>query len=328
MRDLAEYAGVSLSTVSRVLNNTVPVARTKRVAVMNAVEALGYRPNVLAQELARGRSQAIGVLPQGISNPFYSRLLKGLEQGLRGSGYYPLVSSGEQPVEEAQAFDLLLSHRVEALIVMGGHLADDELVNVSSRIPILAIGRTIRGLEHRCLRVENHDGGYRATRHLLDLGHKRIAHICGLQWHVDAIARREGYEEALSEAGIRVDPALVLDGDWEEQSGLVATERLLAACTGFTAIFASNDQMAYGARLALFRRGIQVPRDVSIVGFDDQPSAAYACPPLTTVRQPTMEMGNAAARAVVDELRGLGFVLPTFKTDLVLRASTAPPLAS
>jgi LacI family transcriptional regulator, galactose operon repressor len=328
MRDLAEYAGVSLSTVSRVLNNTVPVARAKRVAVLNAVEALGYRPNVLAQELARGHSQAIGVLPQGISNPFYSRLLKGLEHGLRGTGYYPLVSSGEQPIEESQAFDLLLSHRVEALILMGGHMPDEDLVGVAARVPLLAIGRTIRGLEHRCLQVENLDGGYRATRHLLDLGHTRIAHVTGHQWHVDAIARRNGYEKALQEAGLAVDPALVLDGDWEEQSGLAATERLLASSTHFTAIFASNDQMAYGARLALFRRGIQVPRDVSIVGFDDQPSAAYACPPLTTVRQPTMEMGVAAARAVVDELRGLGFVLPTFKTDLVLRASTAPPLAS
>jgi len=324
MRDLAEYAGVSLSTVSRVLNNTVPVARTKRAAVLDAAEALGYRPNVLAQELARGHSQAIGVLPQGISNPFYGRLLKGVEQGLRGSGYYPLVASGEQPFEETQALDLLLSHRAEALILMGGHMPDEELVRVATRVPILAIGRAIRGLEHRCLRVENRDGGHKATRHLLDLGHTRIAHITGPPWHPDAVARREGYEKALTEAGVSIDPGLVIEGDWEEQSGLTATERLMGASTSFTAIFASNDQMAYGASLALFRRGLRVPRDVSIVGFDDQPSAAYTSPPLTTVRQPTVEMGTAAARALVDELRGLGFVLPSFKTDLVLRASTGP----
>src|SRR5262245_55195880 len=205
MRDLAEYAGVSLSTVSRVLNNTVPVARTKRVAVLNAVDALGYRPNVLAQELARGHSQAIGVLPQGISNPFYGRLLKGLEQGLRGSGYYPLVSSGEHPNEEQQAFELLRAHRVEALILMGGHLADEDLVAVAPRLPLLASWRTIRGLEHRCIRVENREGGHRATRHLLDLGHRRIAHITGRPRHVDAIERREGYEAALREAGLVPD---------------------------------------------------------------------------------------------------------------------------
>ena len=325
IRDIARHAGVSVATVSRVLNNTVPVARSKRVAVMNAVEALGYRPNVVAQELARGHTQAVGILPQGIANPFYSRLLKGVEQGLRGSAYYPLFASGEQPAEQASALDLLLSHRVEALILMGGHIPDDEVLAVARRLPVVTIGRTIRGLERRCVRVENHEGAYKATRHLRDLGHTRIAHITGLPWHADAIARLEGYQRALRDTGVEVDPALVVEGDFEEQSGLAGTEKLIQSGVPFTAIFAGNDQMAYGAGLALFRRDLRVPRDVSIVGFDDQPSAAYMWPPLTTIRQPAVEMGIATARALLDELRGRGFVQPTFHTDLVLRASTAPP---
>jgi LacI family transcriptional regulator len=325
MRDIAARAGVSLSTVSRVLNKTVPVARSKRAAVLAAVETLGYRPNVVAQELARGHTQAVGILPQGISNPFYSRLLKGVEQGLRGSAYYPLFASGEQPAEQALALDLLLTHRVEALILMGGHIPDDELLNVAKRLPVVTIGRTIRGLERRCVRVENFEGAYKATRHLRDLGHTRIVHITGLPWHGDAIARREGYEKALQETGIDVDPALIVEGDFEEQSGLYATDKLLEAGITFTAIFAGNDQMAFGAGLALFRRSVRVPRDVSIVGFDDQPSAAYTWPPLTTIRQPAVEMGIATARALLDELRGRRFVQPTFHTDLVLRASTGPP---
>ena len=325
IRDIAEHAGVSVATVSRVLNNTVPVARSKRVAVLNAVEALGYRPNVVAQELARGHTQAVGILPQGISNPFYSRLLKGVEQGLRGSAYYPLFASGEQPAEQASALDLLLSHRVEALIIMGGHIPDDELLDVARRLPVVTIGRTIRGLEWRCVRVENREGAYKATRHLRDLGHTRIAHITGLPWHGDAVARLEGYRQALRDTGIDPDPALVVEGDFEEQSGLAGTEKLILSGAPFTAIFAGNDQMAYGAGLALFRRGLHVPRDVSIVGFDDQPSAAYMWPPLTTIRQPAVEMGIATARALLDELRGRGFVQPTFHTDLVLRASTGPP---
>jgi LacI family transcriptional regulator len=324
IRDIAEHAGVSVATVSRVLNNTVPVARSKRAAVLRAVEVLGYRPNVVAQELARGHTQAIGVLPHGISNPFYSRLLKGVEQGLRGSGYYPLFASGEEPAEQASALDLLLAHRVEALILMGGHIPDDELLSVARRLPIVTIGRAIRGLEQRCLRVENHEGAYKATRHLRDLGHTRIAHITGLPWHGDAVARLEGYQRALKDTGIDIDSALIVEGDFEEQSGLAATEKLLKARVPFTAIFAGNDQMAYGAGLALFRRDLRVPRDVSIVGFDDQPSAAYTWPPLTTIRQPAVEMGIAMARALLDELRGRGFVPPTFHTDLVLRASTAP----
>jgi LacI family transcriptional regulator, galactose operon repressor len=328
MRDIAEHAGVSLATVSRVLNNTVPVARLKRAAVMKAVEALGYRPNVVAQELARGHTQAVGILPQGISNPFYSRLLKGVEQGLRGSAYYPLFASGEQPAEQASALELLLAHRVEALILMGGHIPDDELLAVAKRLPVVTIGRTIRGLEQRCVRVENHEGAYKATRHLRDLGHTRIAHITGLPWHGDAIARRAGYEKALVDTGMAVDPALVVEGDFEEQSGLAGTEQLLKAGVRFTAIFAGNDQIAFGAGLALLRHGLRVPRDVSIIGFDDQPSAAYTWPPLTTIRQPAVEMGIATARALLDELRGRSFVQPTFHTDLVLRASTAPPPAS
>jgi LacI family transcriptional regulator len=325
IRDIARQAGVSASTVSRVLNDTVPVTDAKRRAVRNVIESLGYRPNLVAQELARGRSQAIGVLPQGIANPFYGQVLKGVEQGLRRSDYHPLFASGEE--EEAEALDQLLSHRVDALIVIGGHLPEAELARLSQRIPLVAIGRRIAGLEHRCLRVENREGAQEATRHLLEQGHRRIAHITGVPGHPDAIARREGYQEALASAGLPLDPGLIVEGDFEERTGLEATEKLVAAGIPFTAIFAGNDRMAYGAGLTLLRRGLQVPRDVSLIGFDDQPSAAYAWPPLTTMRQPAVEMGVAAARALLDELQGRGWALPSFRTELVRRESTAPPAA-
>ena len=328
IEDIARHAGVSVSTVSRVLNKTVPVARAKRLAVQAAVEALGYRPNVVAQELARGHTLAVGVLPQGISNPFYSRVLKGVEQGLRGTPYYPLFASGEEPDEEMQAFDRLLNHRIEALIVIGGHLPDEKLVLVSERLPFLAIARLVRGLEPRCVRVGNEAGAYKAVRHLLDLGHRRIAHVSGLPWHSDAMARRAGYERALMDAGVPRDPHLVVEGDFEEQSGLRATEALLASGTRFTAIFAANDQMAMGSALALFRHRVRIPEDVSLVGFDDQPSAAFLSPPLTTIHQPAVEMGRGAAEALVEELRGQKYVQPTFDTELVVRGTTAPPLAS
>src|SRR5258706_11262073 len=241
IRALAQRAGVSPSTVSRVLSGAPPVAPGKCTAVLAAGKALGFRPNALAQELARGRSRAIGVLPQVISSPFYGQLIKGIEQGLRGTDYYPLFASGELPAEAALALDLLLAHRVDGLIVVGGHIADGDLVEVAARIPILAIGRTIQGLEHRCLQVENRDGARKATRHLIDLGHTRIVHITGFPWHRDAMDRRAGYEQALRDAGIPLDPALVLEGDFEEQSGLVVIDALLAAGTPFTAIFAGND---------------------------------------------------------------------------------------
>jgi LacI family transcriptional regulator len=189
----------------------------------------------------------------------------------------------------------------------------------------VAVGREVRGLEDRCVRVENLEGAYQATRHLLGLGHTRIAHVTGFPNHPDAIARRRGYERALAEEGVALDPALLVEGDFEEKSGLEAVERLVASGVRFTALFAGNDQMAAGAYLGLFRHRLRVPQDVSVVGFDDQPSAAYACPPLTTIRQPAVEMGMEAALALVTELRGGGFVQPTFDTELVLRSSTAGP---
>jgi LacI family transcriptional regulator len=325
IREIATRAGVSASTVSRVLNDSTPVAAGKKNAVLAAVEALGYRPNVFARELARGRSQAIGVLAEGLSIPFFSLMVHGVTQGLRETDYYPLIAGGQQLSEAAQALDLLLSHRVDALIVIGGRIPHEDLRRVAERLPVAALGRKIEGLEHRCLHVENEEGGYKATRHLLELGHQRIVHITGFPWHEDSVDRRRGYLRALEEAGVCPDPALILEGNYQEASGLVAIERLLSAGTPFTAIFAGNDPMAYGAGLALFRRGLRVPRDVSLVGFDDTPSAAFTWPPLTTVRQSALRMGAAVADALVRELNGDGFDLPTFGTDLVFRESTAGP---
>jgi len=327
MARIAQQAGVSLSTVSRVLSNTVPVTADRRAAVLSAVEALGYRPHMIAQELATGHSRAVGVLCEGMANAFQSWILRGVELGLLSSGYYPLFASRAQPAEQTEALAMLLSHRAEALIMIGCRMPDEDLVRMAARVPFLAIARTIKGLEPRCVRVRNREGAHNAVRHLLGLGHRRIAHITGVPWHPDSIERQEGYAEALATAGIARDPALVREGEWEEQSGLRCTEALLEAGTRFTAIFASNDQMAFGAGLALLRRGLRVPEDISIVGFDDLPSAAFTWPPLTTVRQPAVEMGMAASQALVAELRGDRLVLPTFDAALVLRDSTAPPPA-
>jgi LacI family transcriptional regulator len=327
MLQIARRAGVSLSTVSRVLSNTVPVTADKRTAVLSAVETLGYRPHLIAQELASGHSRAIGVLCEGMANAFQSLILRGVELGLLGSGYYPTFVSRAQPAEQTEALAMLLAHRAEALVMIGCRMPDEDVLRIAARVPFLAVARSIPGLEGRCLRVKNRDGAASAVRHLIGLGHRRIAHITGIPRHPDAIDRREGYVAALAAAGIPRSAALVREGEWDESSGQRCTEALLDAGTRFTAMFAGNDQMAFGAGLALLRRGLRVPQDVSIVGFDDLPSTAYTWPPLTTVRQPALEMGTAAAKAVVAELRGERLVLPTVDATLVLRDSTGPPPA-
>jgi LacI family transcriptional regulator len=321
--DIAQAAGVSVSTVSRVLSGSVHVTPEKRAAVLAAVEQFHFRPNVVAQGLARGRSRALGVLAQVIASPFYAPILAGIADAVRDTGYQPIFASGNAPEEADQAVEMFLERRVDALIVVGGRAADDQLLAIAEKLPLVMIGRRLKGREDRCIHVQNHEGARAAMEHLLKLGHTRIAHIAGIVWHPDAIERREGYVQSLREAGISVDPRLIVQGDFEEKSGFDGMQQLLARGTRFSAIFAANDQMAYGALLALYRRGLRVPEDVSIVGFDDQRGASYTTPPLTTVKQPAFEMGRAAALALLRSLRGEPLELPAFSTELVIRESTA-----
>ncbi|HEX2864435.1 MAG TPA: substrate-binding domain-containing protein [Deinococcales bacterium] len=325
LNDVARLAGVSPSTVSRILNGTANVTPERRTSVEDAIQRLGFRPNLMAQSLARGRSMSIGVLTQDISSPFYGATLSGIEEGLIDGPYHPVFISGHwREAEESAALDVLLSRHVDGLIVLGGHTPDEHLIEVSERLPLVAVGRRVEGLEDRCLYIDNVLGSYRGTRHLIDLGHRRIAYIAGRPEHRDALDRLAGYRKALAEAGIPEDPDLIAQGDFLEQSGLLAMSALLSRSALFSAIVAANDQMAYGARLGLYRMGIRVPDDISIVGYDDLPGSAFATPPLTTVRQPTHEMGLAAARMIVSILGGNETPRrPAFEAELIVRESTA-----
>jgi LacI family transcriptional regulator len=327
IHDIARQAGVSPSTVSRVLNSTTPVRPDKQRAVMEAIVALGYRPNIVAQGLARGQSRAVGVLTEEITSPFYGQIAGGIEDGLRGTGYYPVFASGRAELQATQALQLLSDSRIGSLIVLGGRMLDNDLLHMhmAHRVPVIVIGRSIAGMEEHCAHVENLEGAYDATRHLIGLGHRRIVHVTGVHGHRHTVDRLEGYQKALAEAGIAHDPALVVEGNFDEDSGHRAVHGLIEQGVPFTAIFAASDQMAYGARLALYEHGRRVPKEVSLVGFDDQVLAAYCIPPLTTVRQPSGEMGRAAVAALLDLLRGQPFALPTFRTELVVRQSTAAP---
>jgi LacI family transcriptional regulator len=322
--DIAREAGVSPSTVSRVLNGNVPVAADKRDAVFAVVKRLRYRPSAMAQGLVRGRSHAVGVLTQSIASPFYGELLLGIEQELSSSGYVPVIASGNWRTEkELAALDMLSARRVDAMIVLAGVISDEHLRQAAQDLPLVVVGRSVADLEQQCLRIDDRRAAEEATRHLLTLGHRRIAHIAGPDHHQDAADRRAGYTQALGSAGIPVDEQLIVTGDYTEPSGLLAIQSLLSRSVMFTAIFAANDQMAFGARLALHRNGIRVPDDVSLVGFDDQPAAAYTTPPLTTVRQPTHTIGRSAARAVIQLLEAQPLQLPALTTELIIRESTA-----
>jgi LacI family transcriptional regulator len=324
LHDVAKAAKVSPSTVSRILNGTAVVSPDKRKSVEEAIARLGYRPNFMAQALAKGRSMLVGVVTQSISSPFYGESFVGIETGLHQSGYHPMfISSHWQVQEERAVIEILTARRADALIVMGGNLEDSFLRRTAGIMPLVTVGRTVAGLEWQSVQINQIEGAKMGMRHLLELGHRRIAHIAGPSSHRDAGERLNAYKQALTEYSIEFDPSLVVEGNYQEQGGLLATEQLLSRHSNITAIFCANDQTAYGARLALYRRGFRVPEDISLLGFDGLFSSSFTTPPLTTVRQPGEEMGNAAAKMILSLLEGKTPSQIAIVPTLMVRESTS-----
>lgn len=323
LQQVADAAGVSAATVSRILNGTATVSDDKRAAVDSAIARLGFVPNPVARGLAGGRTLSVGVITQAIDSPFYGAALRGIEDTLTHAGYSPLFVSGQwSAAHEARCIEALRSRRVDGIILLTGRLSDAALAACARELPVVVTGRTAKAPNLYALDFDNFEGARLATHHLLSLGHRRIAFIAGDLRHPDGKERLRGYRSALEAAGLAYVPELMIPGDFTEASGLMAVERLIDSGEPYTAIFASNDQMALGAGLALHRRRLRVPQDVSLVGFDDLASSVYAIPPLTTVHNPVMELGQLAAQAMLQMLAGKPptQVLPTPR--LVLREST------
>ncbi len=324
IQDIARVANVSKSTVSRVLNSTAAVHPDKRKAVLEAIERLGFKPNVVASSLARGRSMTIGVLTQVIGSPFYDTIAQGVIAGLSGTGYSPIFVDGRwDSTEEVDAIRALLGRRVDGLVVIGGSVPAGELASLCDGHPTVIAARQVQGGTLQCVYMDNVDGGYQATKHLIERGHRRIAIVRGLETHQDSVDRFAGYQQALLEAGLPLDLGLVQQGDFSAESGVRAVERLLAQKSDFTGIVAANDLTAFGVRLALYRHQLRVPEDVSITGFDDQMEASYMTPPLTTIRQPAREIGERASTAVLSMIKGEAFTSLEFRGELIERESVA-----
>ncbi len=327
MHEIARLAGVSQSTVSRVFNGNRSVAPEKQAAVLEVMERLNYRPNLTAQGLVSGKTSTIGVLTRHLGSPFFGEILRGIGHTIQHSSYHPVIGLGSDNLnEELKALDLLLARRVDGLILqISREVTDDYLRELAMDIPLVIIGRAVAGLEGQCVCIKNQNGAYEATSYLIEKGHQLIAHVSGKASVRDAIARQEGYRQALLDNGLEFHPELMVEGDFTEMSGAMALDKLMTRRNKypFTAIFAANDQMAAGVRLGLFHRGIAVPDEISLVGFDDMPSSEYMIPPLTTVRQPSYYMGLMAAQALLALLNGERFSLPEFPLELIVRQSVA-----
>jgi len=324
IRDVAARAGVSYQTVSRVLNDSPAIRPETRARVLTAIQELGYRPNQAARALVTSRSRAIGVLS---SQPaFYgpSTSIAAIESAARAEGYRIsttyLVSADRASIESGLQY--LFSQGVEAIVVLAPQVRVFEaLEELAVAVPYVGLSDA-GGLGHR-VAVDQVEGGRRAIRHLAELGHSEILHIAGPQDWTEADSRMQGYLRALDESDLR--PRAPVLGDWTASFGYYAGLELLRM-RDFTAVFAANDQMALGFLHACRDAGLDVPGDVSVVGFDDIPEAAHLAPPLTTVRQDFAELGRRAVAQLLRELRGEAAVeSEPIIPELVVRGSTARP---
>lgn len=320
---VAQRAGVSPSTVSRILNGTAQVSSEKQALVKAVIEELGFRPDPAARSLAGGRTMSIGVLTQFIDSPYYGEALRGIEDELHKANYVPLFVSGHwNEAEEKNRLFMLQERKVDGIIVLTGKLSDETLVDMACRVPVVVTGRQLQAPNLFSIDFDNNEGACLAVRHLHALGHRRVAFISGPLDHPDAMQRLQGYRSELQLRGMDADEALVVYSDYQEAGGFRAMNSLLDHGVQFTAVLVANDQMAYGARLALHRAGLRVPEDVSLIGFDDLPHSAFTLPPLTSVRQSVYEIGTSAANAMFDLLSKAKPPSKLIAAELVIREST------
>lgn len=302
---VAAEAGVSPSTVSRVLNQSAGVSLAKQKRVNDIIQKYKFQPNPLARSLAGGKTMSIGVLTQFVDSPFYAEALKGIEDTLTTQRYIPIFVSGHlDPAEEMQKIALLMQRKVDGMLVLSSLQSDEALYDLAEKIPVVVTGRETNGANIKSIDIDNHESGRLAASFLHKHGHRQIAVISGPQSQNDAVTRLRGILDEFGRLGIAVPNDSIVEGDFQEFGGFQAMTTLLDRGRRFSAVIACNDQMAYGANLALFRAGFRVPDDVSLLGFDNLKHSAFTLPPLTTVSQSSYEIGVVAAERLLELISG------------------------
>lgn len=326
LRDVASLAGVSHQTVSRVVNGAPGVMPETQARVESAIQDLDYRPHAIARSMAQGRTNTLACLAPNLTDFTYASNMEGAECFARERGYYLLCASfADERQFVALVDELVAPRRVDGLIVISPFV-ELPVRHLPNDFATVLMGGCPRADIQNLVYLDNHRAAYEATQHLTQLGHRRIAHVTGPLAEDCAQERNRGYADALAAAGIPPDPALVMAGDWSATSGHAALNELLTRAPDLSAVVAQNDRMAVGILRAARELGLQVPDNLSVIGFDDMPLASYFDPPLTTMRQDTFAIGQACACLLMESLSqpDAGPRQIRLEASLVVRQTTAP----
>jgi LacI family transcriptional regulator len=329
LHDVADLAGVSHQTVSRVINKSSNVRPETRDKVEAAILELGYRPNAIARSMVRGITRTLGCITPNFTDPVFTRIIESAQAEARRQGFFLLIGSAATVEEVEPLLNELLNRRVDGLIVLNAR--DDErykmlLPLASTGSPIVYVKNSPREERVSSVSCDDIHGGYLATRYLLELGHRQIAIILGLGNEQCTSERLEGYRRALQEVGLSPREDLILQGDWSAPSGSSAITHLLDRSQDFSAVFALNDRMAAGAIQKLREVGYRIPEEISVIGYDNMPLCTLIYPTLTTVEQPLDYFGEQASSILINQiLTGDSEPLRICaKPQLIIRESVIP----
>jgi DNA-binding LacI/PurR family transcriptional regulator len=327
IKEVAKHAGVSPATVSRVLNEADNVSPATRLKVEKAIKLLNFKPSRVAQRLRTkdGHRKMIGLVVPDIQNPFYVEVVRGVEDKAYSKNYALLICNFAQDEIKAKLYlDIMKSESVDGLIVAPVHEGDKDVQNlVMSGLPLVCVDRGLSDLDVDVVVVDNEQGAYEAVNYLAKLGHSRIAYIGGLPTIPTSRQRKNGYTRALIDNNLPMDESLIKFGDSKLESGKALTKILLEIKNPPTAIFTGNNLITLGALESIHAKGLQIPKDISILGFDDMPWSSSLNPPLTAVSQPGYEIGKRAADMLFQRIAepNQGSAKVVLKTKLVIRQS-------
>jgi len=331
MKDVAKRAGVSVTTVSHVINETRFVSDELQRRVFDAMEELHYRPNILARSLRRGETRTIGLIVPDNSNPFFAEVARTVEDIGFENGYSVILCNTDGDLEKEKVYiDVLIAKQVDGAVFIAAGSRQEHLSELTAQgLPVVVVDRDIPQTLADVVLVNNEQGGYEATRHLIELGHQRIGCIAGPSELTPSAARIHGYRRALEENDLPYREELIISGDFRYDGGETTMEKLLSLSAPPTAVFVCNDIMAIGALRAIKRAQMQVPADLSIIGFDNIPITSATSPALTTVAQPITELGVRSMNLLLSRIRNTrpsgDYERIILETELTIRDSCAEP---